>query len=64
MANLRAAFPEKAETEIRAIARGAWDNLGRTAAESAPQGMLFDYDYANPRPRAASRSRASTISSP
>lgn len=48
LANLRAAFPDKAETEIRAIARGAWNNLGRTAAEYAHLAMLFDYDYANP----------------
>ena len=31
--NLRAAFPEKSETEIAAIVRGMWDNLGRVAAE-------------------------------
>lgn len=31
--NLRQAFPEKAETERRAILRGAWDNLARTVAE-------------------------------
>ncbi|HEX8168457.1 MAG TPA: lipid A biosynthesis lauroyl acyltransferase [Beijerinckiaceae bacterium] len=43
--NLRAAFPEKTESEIRAILRGAWDNLGRTGAEYAHLGVLFDYDY-------------------
>jgi len=48
LANLRAAFPEKAEADIRAIALGAWDNLGRTAAEYAHLDTLFDYDYANP----------------
>ncbi|MBI3436828.1 MAG: lipid A biosynthesis lauroyl acyltransferase [Proteobacteria bacterium] len=32
-ANLAAAFPEKSRTEITAILRGVWDNLGRVAAE-------------------------------
>jgi Kdo2-lipid IVA lauroyltransferase/acyltransferase len=31
--NLKAAFPEKSETEIQAILTGMWDNLGRTVAE-------------------------------
>lgn len=47
-ANIRAAFPEKGEAEVRAIARGAWENLGRTAAEYAHLKSLFDYDYHNP----------------
>jgi KDO2-lipid IV(A) lauroyltransferase len=34
-ANLRAAFPEKSDTEIEEILRGVWDNLGRVAAEFA-----------------------------
>ena len=34
-ANLAAAFPEKSATEIEAILRGVWDNLGRVAAEFA-----------------------------
>jgi Kdo2-lipid IVA lauroyltransferase/acyltransferase len=34
-ANLRAAFPEKADDEIELILRGVWDNLGRVAAEFA-----------------------------
>ncbi len=42
--NLRAAFPEKGEEEIRAILAGAWDNLGRTVAEYAHLGDLFDFD--------------------
>lgn len=33
--NLRAAFPEKSDTEIAAILRTMWDNLGRTVAEYA-----------------------------
>lgn len=43
LANLRQAFPEKSEAEIRVIAKGAWDNLGRTAAEYAHLGTLFDW---------------------
>src|SRR5262245_8596637 len=48
--NLRAAFPEKPEEEVRAIAKGAWDNLGRVGAEYAHLGWLFDPDYHNPQP--------------
>ena len=33
--NLRAAFPNKSDTEIETILRGVWDNLGRVAAELA-----------------------------
>jgi Kdo2-lipid IVA lauroyltransferase/acyltransferase len=32
-ANLRAAFPEKSDAEVEDILAGAWDNLGRVAAE-------------------------------
>jgi Kdo2-lipid IVA lauroyltransferase/acyltransferase len=32
-ANLRAAFPEKSETEIERILGGVWDNLGRVGVE-------------------------------
>nr|WP_281270134.1 lipid A biosynthesis lauroyl acyltransferase [Bosea caraganae] len=48
LANIRAVFPEKSEAEVKAIARGAWENLGRTAAEYAHLNTLFDYDYHNP----------------
>lgn len=48
LANIRAAFPQMAEPEVRRIARGAWENLGRTAAEYAHLKTLFDYDYLNP----------------
>jgi KDO2-lipid IV(A) lauroyltransferase len=48
--NLRAAFPERSEAEVQAIARGAWDNLGRTGAEYAHLGGLFDYDPDRPQP--------------
>jgi len=47
-ANIRAVFPEKSEAEVKAIARGAWENLGRTVAEYAHLKSLFDYDYHNP----------------
>ncbi|WP_430911828.1 lipid A biosynthesis lauroyl acyltransferase [Methylobacterium sp. sgz302541] len=48
MANLRAAFPEKDEAALAAIAREAWDNLGRTGAEYAHLHTLFDGDPAMP----------------
>ncbi|MFD0935649.1 lipid A biosynthesis lauroyl acyltransferase, partial [Methylobacterium trifolii] len=48
VANLRAAFPGMAEAEVKALARGAWDNLGRTGAEYAHLDTLFDYDPAIP----------------
>jgi KDO2-lipid IV(A) lauroyltransferase len=48
LANIREAFPGMAEDEVRRIARGAWENLGRTAAEYAHLKTLFDYDYHNP----------------
>jgi KDO2-lipid IV(A) lauroyltransferase len=48
LANIRAAFPDMAEPEVRRIARGAWENLGRTAAEYAHLNSLFDYDHLNP----------------
>jgi Kdo2-lipid IVA lauroyltransferase/acyltransferase len=43
LANIHAAFPEKSLAEVKLIARGAWENLGRTAAEYAHLGSLFDY---------------------
>jgi KDO2-lipid IV(A) lauroyltransferase len=48
LANVRAAFPEKSEAEVRAIVRGAWENIGRTGAEYAHLGVLFDFDDQNP----------------
>ncbi|WP_282568242.1 lipid A biosynthesis lauroyl acyltransferase [Bosea sp. AAP35] len=48
LANIRVAFPGMAEPEVRRIARGAWENLGRTAAEYAHLKTLFDYDHLNP----------------
>lgn len=46
--NVRAAFPDRSEEEVRAIVLGAWDNLGRTAAEYAHLATLFDYDPERP----------------
>lgn len=48
LANLRAAFPEKSEAELRTILAGAWENIGRIGAEYAHLGELFDYDHDNP----------------
>lgn len=48
LANVAAAFPEKSPAEHRAIVRGAWDNLGRTAAEYAHLDTIFDFDPDNP----------------
>ncbi len=44
LTNLRAAYPERDETELREIALGAWENLGRTGAEYAHLDRLFDFD--------------------
>ncbi|MGY2051074.1 lipid A biosynthesis lauroyl acyltransferase [Methylobacterium sp. JK268] len=52
LANLRQAYPDKSEAAIAALARGAWENLGRTGAEYAHLGEIFDYD-----PQAASPGR-------
>lgn len=51
MRNLRETFPDKPEAELRAIARKAWENLGRTAAEYPHLATIFDYDYDNPDPK-------------
>jgi len=48
--NLKAAYPEKSEREIRQLALGAWDNLGRTAFEYPHLDQLIDYDPDDPRP--------------
>lgn len=42
--NLRAAFPQKSEKEITAIARGMWDNAGRLFAEYVYLDKIFDFD--------------------
>lgn len=47
-ANLKAAFPEKSESEIETILSGVWDNLGRVAAEFAHLDKVWDFDPAHP----------------
>jgi KDO2-lipid IV(A) lauroyltransferase len=49
-ANLIAAFPEKSPAEIEEILMGAWDNLGRVAAEFAHIDRLRILDPAQPGP--------------
>ncbi len=44
LANIRAAFPDRPDAEVRAIALSAWDNLGRTGAEYAHLDSLLDYE--------------------
>lgn len=46
--NIRHAFPELAPAEHERIAREAWDNLGRTAAEYVHLERIWDFDEANP----------------
>lgn len=50
LANIRAAYPEKPEAEVRALARAAWENLGRTGAEYPHLASLFDFDPDSPVP--------------
>lgn len=42
--NLKRAFPEKSEEEIRQIALGSWGSLGRMVAEYVFLDRLFDFD--------------------
>jgi KDO2-lipid IV(A) lauroyltransferase len=46
--NLRLAFPEKSDAEIRTIALDMWGHMGRLAAEYIYLDRLFDFDPANP----------------
>ncbi|WP_244560374.1 lipid A biosynthesis lauroyl acyltransferase [Bosea sp. TND4EK4] len=48
LANIRATFPGMPDREVKRIARAAWENLGRVAAEYAHLKDIFDYDYHNP----------------
>jgi Kdo2-lipid IVA lauroyltransferase/acyltransferase len=48
LSNIREAFPGMPDAEVRRIARGAWENLGRTGAEYAHLHHLFDWDVDNP----------------
>jgi len=44
LANLRAAYPDKSEAEIRAIAYEMWENMGRLFAEYVFLDKIFDFD--------------------
>lgn len=44
LANLRAAYPEKGEKEIRQIAYEMWENMGRLFAEYVFLDKIFDFD--------------------
>ncbi len=46
--NLRQAFPEKSEDEIRAIALEMWGNMARLALEYVYLDQIFDYSPAHP----------------
>lgn len=46
--NLRKAYPEKSEPEIRAIALDMWGNIALLAAEYIFLDRLFDYDPSRP----------------
>ena len=48
MDNIRQAFPDKAPAAHRAIAREAWDNLGRVACEYVHMDTLWDFDPDRP----------------
>jgi len=48
LANLRLAFPEKSEQEIRNIARESWAQLARTTFEYVHLDRIFDFDPDNP----------------
>jgi KDO2-lipid IV(A) lauroyltransferase len=43
--NLRMAYPEKSEVEIKEILRGVWENLGRVAGEFVHLEKMWDYDH-------------------
>jgi KDO2-lipid IV(A) lauroyltransferase len=47
-ANLKAAFPDKSDTEIERILSGVWDNLGRVGAEFAHLDHIWDFDLNHP----------------
>ncbi len=46
--NLRAAFPDLGEGEIRKILAGAWESIGRVGVEYVFLDRIFDYDPENP----------------
>lgn len=55
--NLALAFPEKTAPEREAIAREAWENLGRTACEYVHLGALFDLESGRIEADGATRAR-------
>lgn len=46
--DLKAAFPEKSESEIEEIVKGVWDNLGRVAGEFVHLERMWDFDPEHP----------------
>lgn len=48
--NLRNAYPEKSEEELREIAVASWGHMGRLAAEYVFLDRLFDFDPERPEP--------------
>lgn len=50
LANLRAAYPEKSEKEIRQIAYEMWENMGRLFAEYVFLDKIFDFDPHQEKP--------------
>lgn len=48
LANLRAAFPEKSDRELKEILGGVWAGLGRTAVEYVFLDQLADFDPHRP----------------
>ena len=50
MRNLKAAFPEKSDAEIQAIALASWGSLGRMVAEYVFLDRLFDFDPDRDKP--------------
>ena len=46
--NLRAAFPEKSDTEIEEILGQVWENIGRFGAEFAHLDRIWDFDPSRP----------------
>lgn len=56
VSNLRAAYPEKSDKEIRAIALDMWGNMARLATEYVFLDQLFDYD-----PDASAPSRVEVV---
>lgn len=71
--NIREAFPDKTESEVKEIARSAWENLGRTAGEFvASTGLskekiseiseVTNIDFANEALKASATNNAVIIS--